>query len=456
MKIAVISFADLVNQPNSGINQSPLRNRSNSADARIKSIHPFTEAKGLRLPIRLGRVSRAHTQNRRMTNVLCPGASLEKVFYAKSKHLNLNDAIKDLREKEGIASENYQSIGYVNLNNGKSRARMNDVAVKASKWAKENGFDAVIWSDLPTKGVKFDSKSTGREVLPILKADATLLKNTQNYIAHLSTPLNSLQKDILKLGKQSSPQRPITPIRLQNSPQHPDTPVLEISPQSPVSSVRLQESSVEEEQSPIEIVENNAYQASLTADFAERDRMPQTNTPKADWFKPAWGKWGPYVKKFPAPAIPADVNPVEWKRDRIIEAALHYKGLPYKRLSDGMRAHFPERGCGLDCSNFASWVYNYGLGVLFTSHVDEQINGVDSQFTGRKIPRGDELKKGDLVYFKGNPNHVVIYIDENHIIDSTSGQSEGVDIRDLRLPENKWCRPIPGNPRFLFARRPIE
>jgi cell wall-associated NlpC family hydrolase len=178
------------------------------------------------------------------------------------------------------------------------------------------------------------------------------------------------------------------------------------------------------------------------------------STPRSDWFKPEWGTWGPFAKTLPAPKVPEGVNPVQWKRDRIIEVAKHYTGLPYKR-SDDMRGHFPARGCGLDCSNFVSWVYNYGLGMKFTSSVDELIDGVDSHLSGRKIDRNAPLKKGDLVFFKGDPNHVVIYMDENHIIDSTSCRS-GVGIRDLRESRNAWCRPIPSNSRFLFARRPIE
>lgn len=84
------------------------------------------------------------------------------------------------------------------------------------------------------------------------------------------------------------------------------------------------------------------------------------------------------------------------------------------------------------------------------------MSGRDAGDCGRKIPRGDALKPGDLLLFDGNPKHVVIYIDENHIIDSTSGQRGGVDVRDIRKAGNKWCRPTVDNPRFLFARRPIE
>lgn len=195
------------------------------------------------------------------------------------------------------------------------------------------------------------------------------------------------------------------------------------------------------------------YRASLTADFAERDLMPQTNSPKNKWFHNSFGTWGPCARTFPEPIIPEGVDPVMWKRDRIIETAKHYTGLPYKRWEDGMRGHFPDRGCGLDCSNFAAWVYNYGLGRKFNSDIDCMIRD-DS--IGPRVPRDAPLKKGDLVFLNTNPKHVVIYIDANHVIDSTSGRREGVGVRDVNTRESRWCRPTADNPLFLFARRPIQ
>ena len=290
------------------------------------------------------------------------------------------------------------------MQNGSHRSRIDDVAARISDWATRNHFDAVIWTDLPTKGVEFGPQSTGREIPPLLEADPTLLKNTKNYISDLPFPPNALQKTILEISDVSG----------------------------------------EEEE---------AYRASLTADFAHRDTLPQSDVPKNKWFIPEYGMWGPKLRKFPPAIIPEVVNPVQWKRDRVIEAAKHFTGLPYKR-ADGQRGHFPARGCGLDCSNYVSWVYNYALGQLFTSDVDEQWSS--NYMGGRKLNPGEELQKGDLVFFSGDPKHVVIYIDENHIIDSTSSRPEGVQVRDVRKPHNKWCRPTPDNPRYLGARRFIE
>jgi cell wall-associated NlpC family hydrolase len=154
---------------------------------------------------------------------------------------------------------------------------------------------------------------------------------------------------------------------------------------------------------------------------------------------------------FPAPVVPAGVDAVEWKRDRIVEVAKHYQGLMYKR-ADGNRGHFPARGCGLDCSNFVAWVYNYGLGIKLNSHVDAMANQA-----GRKLGADEPLKKGDLIFLDTDPRHVVIYIDENHVIDSTSLRPEGVQVRDLReLKNKKRYTPNATNSKFMYVRRVIE
>lgn len=408
MKVGIISFGNLVNQADSDIPGHKLQARKPSIPAaadisnqfRIKENSPFVPAINLELPIRLGRISNSESDLKKVSLVIHPNASNERVFYAESKFKNLNDAIKNLREREGIPADDYASIGYVNVISGNSRSQHTMVADRIKEWARQNHFDAVIWTDLPPRGVDFSPQSTGTEVLPILARDPILLQNTKKYIAELPTQPNSLQREILAI--------------------------------------------------PLEIPDA-AYKASLTADFGQRDAMAQTNTRRDEWFHRDWGTWGPYARQLPVVDVPRGVDPIEWKRDRIVEVAKHYRGLPYKR-NDGMRGHFPDRGCGLDCSNFVSWVYNYGLGKLFTSDVDE----LWSNQQGRKLSRNEQPKKGDLVFYDGNPKHVVIYIDENHIIDSTSACREGVDVRDTRESRHLWCRPTGDNSRVLGFKRFIE
>lgn len=420
MRIAIIGFGSLVNNPYSQNYNKELKARKPNAsvsipqDTTIKPDSPFLPAENLKLPLRLARISSMGTQERRITMTLFPGASHESVFFTESKFANLNDAIKNLREREGIPASNYESIGYVNLINGASRSRMEDVANRIREWAMQNGFEGVIWTDLPPKGIEFAQGSTGREILPFLENDSVLLRNTKNYILDLPKLPNPLQQRVLNM------------------------PEVEVSANS----------------MPIASQNQEAYQASLTADFAERDNMPQTDVPQEHWFDRSFDLWGPLAKQFPAPIVPNGIDPIQWKRDRIIEAAKHYQGLPYKRWEDGCRGHFPARGCGLDCSNFAAWVYNYGLGIKFTSDVDALANGA-SPAAGRVLASNEPLKKGDLILLNGRVKHVVIYIDENHVIDSTSIRPEGVQVRDVREPHNKWCRPH-NNPHFICARRPIE
>lgn len=410
MLIIVLAFGSLVNHPHSDIYNKTLEvtkpeyNITIPDELNIRQDSPFLPAEDLKLPVRLGRVSGMGTPNRRISLILHPDASDELVFFAKSRFSNLNEALSNLREREGIASQNYKSIGYVNLRTGAHRSRLEGVAQRVSEWATRHGFDAVIWTDLPPKGVDFGPNSTGREILALLERDPVLLENTKQYIRDLPAPPNSLQKYILGLDGEA------------------------------------QEASIED------------YPSSLTADFQERDAMPQTYVRKEDWFKSMYGRWGPDPITFPPARVPNGVDPVQWKSDRIVEVAKHFQGLPYKR-SDGQRGHFPDRRCGLDCSNFVAWVYNYGLGIRFTSDVDDLWN---SRTSGRKLSSGEPLKKGDLVFFDGDPKHVVIYIDENHIIDSTSGRQEGVQVSDVRLRGNRSCRPHPENPRYLGARRLIE
>lgn len=178
------------------------------------------------------------------------------------------------------------------------------------------------------------------------------------------------------------------------------------------------------------------YINSLTADFEYRDSLPETNTPESDWFK--YSSWGPSASIYPEVTIPKGVDPVEWKIDRIIEVAKKYIGVPYNH------SHIPT--LGFDCSNYTSWVYNYGLGIKFSSGITRQ-----SESAGRMLTEGEEFKKGDLLFISNSSGtaivHVVIYIDKDSIIDSTIDSIDGVAIRGFK----GWYKD-----RFSFARRIIE
>ena len=191
------------------------------------------------------------------------------------------------------------------------------------------------------------------------------------------------------------------------------------------------------------------FGASLTADFAARDALPESRVPKAEWA--AKSGWGPAAMRYPAVQVPGGVDAVKWKRARVVAVAEKYIGLPYRHH------HIPdwepagdvpgdEKGRGLDCSNFSAWVYNYGLGVRFTSDLPEQAKGWRAP--GRVLVKDEAFEPGDLLFIekmdRSEISHVVIFVDAEHIIDCHAG---GVAVRQFK----GWYKS-----HLVFARRVIE
>jgi cell wall-associated NlpC family hydrolase len=195
--------------------------------------------------------------------------------------------------------------------------------------------------------------------------------------------------------------------------------------------------------------------ASLTADFAARDRLPQAVVPDSQWYEQNWNAgWGPRAAAYPAADVPPGCDPVAWKRARVVAAAQRYLGLAYRHhhvpgwQPTAALAGAERAGAGLDCSNFSAWVYNYALGIQFTSDVQQQANG--PRAPGRLLAPDEPLAPGDLLYIlRGNRadvSHVVIYVDETTVIDSR-GSIGGV----TEHPMTGWYRT-----HFSHARRVIE
>lgn len=212
---------------------------------------------------------------------------------------------------------------------------------------------------------------------------------------------------------------------------------------------------------------------SLTADFTSRDALPESGEPISEWYRTdPQGHylnrgWGPAADTLPTPVIPqgAQCESTTWKRERILAVAMHYIYAPGNALGLQYRHHHvpgwdppastyagaPEDnpdadnpngptawspGRGLDCSNFTAWVYNYGLGIKFSGDVHRQADGTAGPMGGR-IPEHGPFEPGDLVYLHpngdpGRASHVVIYLDDGHILDSrVNAQNRvGVQIRD--------------------------
>ena len=189
------------------------------------------------------------------------------------------------------------------------------------------------------------------------------------------------------------------------------------------------------QESCISLLLRNSIEYSVTDDFDFRDSLPETFDSVTRW-NTQWGKWGPRAVTYPEPLIPSTYNRISWQRHRLSAVAKKYIGLAYKHR------HIPSLG-GLDCSNFTSWVYNYGLGLKFTSNIENQSTEV-----GRLLKSTEQFESGDLLFQwskdKTRISHVVMWLENGYVIDSSKG---GVQIR-------KWDGWRKKN--FAWARRVIE
>jgi len=196
----------------------------------------------------------------------------------------------------------------------------------------------------------------------------------------------------------------------------------------------------------------------------------ESDTPFEEWHSEQvhrkYGKWGPGQKKYPAPANYGQLS-AEWKRERVIAVALKNVGLSYQHH------HIPEfkpreGKRGLDCSNFSSWAYNYGLGIKINSDVSKQadqseVPGAGGEgtiaFTMIRDEHGydeliSKLKPADLLYIRGKSGavtHVIMWVGElgvspDHVplvIDSTGPEHR--DCQGNQIPGGIHLRPFPKN-----------
>lgn len=98
------------------------------------------------LPIEFSRKS----SDGRLTLVIDPqnGGSVP-TWYAVSSFDNLDKAIDNLREREKTAR---RLIGFSDWANGAGNGQQRNPVIfqQIENWAKESGFDSVIWTDLPS------------------------------------------------------------------------------------------------------------------------------------------------------------------------------------------------------------------------------------------------------------------------------------------------------------------
>jgi hypothetical protein len=212
--IAIIGFGSIVNNLHSDVYNHTLQ---------IEGSFDFPSKTELSLPIRMSRQSSAGTEDRRITVVVDPHASPERVGVARSAKHNLSAAIEDLRRREGtiitnicyLAKANFrglpsttphtisvEGVQYAgNFSGNDSNYHLTtDQTKKIAVWLKSSGYDAVIWTGLSPNIMTTEGTSgeRGREILPLLRNDPTLLINTQRYISQLPDIFKTtLQKKIL-------------------------------------------------------------------------------------------------------------------------------------------------------------------------------------------------------------------------------------------------------------------
>jgi hypothetical protein len=215
LNIAVVGFGSIVNNLYSVVYDHTLE---------IEGNFSFPAKEELSLPIRMSRLSSTNTPERRITVVVDPNATPERVGVAKSAKNSLKAALIDLQKREGttlnnicyLAKNNLAGLDelapphQVTLDNTTYKGKLSgkdsnyklteEQTKKIAHWLKNSGYDAIIWTGLPpnistTRG---NYGSRGREIIPLLQGDQTLLINTQAYIRNLPEIFRtSLQNKIL-------------------------------------------------------------------------------------------------------------------------------------------------------------------------------------------------------------------------------------------------------------------
>jgi hypothetical protein len=198
----------------------------------------------------------------------------------------------------------------------------------------------------------------------------------------------------------------------------------------------------------------------------------EASIPYAEWFsaetQKRFGSWGPAARPF-APPAGLEQKSAEWMRQRVIAAALRFRGYRYQHhhIPDweppagwpvGKAGLTPAKG--VDCSNFTAFVYNQALGIKPTGDVHDQ--AALTEVAGAPVTRIERpagyadfaqvLKTGDLLFICGKPGgevtHVVLWVGAIGrsrdqvplILDSTGGNRQ--DENGVTIPDGVELRPF--------------
>jgi hypothetical protein len=135
---------------------------------------------GPELPLEFSRVS--STRDGALTLVIDPKNGVEiPTYFAVSSHQNLDEAIHNLRDREHTRA---RFIGYIYYRSGQSRSHLPVwVSSKIRGWAGRAGFDAVIWTDLPSNFDEVDKATFSDVDEPHMKFT---VDNAQMYLHRLN------------------------------------------------------------------------------------------------------------------------------------------------------------------------------------------------------------------------------------------------------------------------------
>lgn len=250
------------------------------------------------------------------------------------------------------------------------------------------------------------------------------------------------------------------------------------------------------------------YKVVLTIPMSELmapNNSPPRNNPKEesatpfdDWYSQRtlrkFGAWGPQSRRYPEIDGFASRSP-EWKRQRVLAVAAEMIGLPYQHhhIPDwDPPAHWPwkevaygRNSKGMDCSDFTSWIYNYGLGIKPNTGIGQQAeatgveghgeNGASIRIQKIYDDKGfdslcSKLRTGDLLYIKHKDDdkvsHVIMWVG-NHgespdgaplVIDCTG--ADHTDSNGNQIPIGVHLRPFKRDTwyykSFSHANRIIE
>ncbi len=208
------------------------------------------------------------------------------------------------------------------------------------------------------------------------------------------------------------------------------------------------------------------------------DWHQEAHVPFEEWYsrrvQKEFGAWGPGPRHYPA-LRGYGARSASWKRARVLAVAASYIGLPYQHH------HIPDwnppqswpwkpvaygrNSKGVDCSDFTSWAYNYGLGLKLHTGIGEQANietikgpGGEGQINIETITNDkgyddlvQKLKTGDLLYIRNNKGkiaHVIMWVgslgtspDQSPLVIDSTGP-EHSDCNGNAIPIGVQLRPF--------------